>query len=112
MTQFESAYDEFLNRGAAVVVIAAQKLNGLFKGKKQIQQRKYRFPVLFDENREVTRAFGVHHAIGIDAFNIARPAIFVINAEGKICWIAVSPSQTERPRLEDILTAIEACGKY
>jgi len=68
--------------------------------------------VLFDEKREVTRAYGVYHALGVDAYNIAHPATFVVAADGKICWIAVSPSQNERPRLEDIFAAIEACGKY
>ena len=52
------------------------------------------------------------HALGVDAYNIAHPATFVVAADGKICWIAVSPSQNERPRLEDLFAAIEACGKY
>lgn len=112
MTQFESAYDEFLKRGAAVVFIAAQKIDGLFKGKEHVRKRKYPFPVLFDESREVTRAYGVHHALGLDAYNLARRATFVVGPSGKICSIAVSPRQREGPRLEDIFAAIESCGKY
>jgi peroxiredoxin len=112
MTQFESAYDEFTKRGAAVVFIAAQKIDGLFKGKEHVQKRRYPFPVLFDERREVTRAYGVHHAIGLDAYNIARRATFVVGPAGRICSIAVSPQQREAPRLEDVLAAIEACDKY
>lgn len=112
MTQFESAYDEFSQRGAAVVFIAAQKIDGLFKGKEHVQKRRYPFPVLFDETREVTRAYGVHHALGVDAYNIARRATFVVGREGKICSIAVSPQQREAPRLEDVLAAIEACDRY
>ena len=112
MTQFESAYDEFKTRDAAVVFVAAQKIDGLFKGKEHVQKRKYPFPVLFDETREVTRAYGVHHALGLDAYNIARRATFVVGVDGKICWIAVSPQQREGPRLEDILAAIESCDKY
>jgi peroxiredoxin len=94
------------------VFIAAQKIDGLFKGKDHVQKRRYPFPILFDENREVTHAYGVHHALGIDAYNIARRATFVVSANGQICWIAVSPTQTEGPQLEDILTAIEFCDKY
>jgi peroxiredoxin len=112
MTQFESAYNQFLERNAGVVFIAAQKIDGLFKGKEHVEKRKYPFPVLFDETREVTRAYGVHHALGIDAYNIARRAVFVVGGEGKICWIAVSPQQREAPLVEDVLSAIEACGKY
>ena len=109
MTQFESAHDEFTKRGAAVVFIAAQKINGLFKGKEHVQKRRYPFPLLFDETRAVTRAYGVHHALGVDAYNIARRATFVIAGNGKICYIAVSPQQREAPNLEDICAAIEAC---
>jgi peroxiredoxin len=112
MTQFESAYDEFSKRQAGVVFIAAQKIEGLFRGKEHVQKRRYPFPILFDETRAVTRAYGVHHALGIDAYNIARRAAFVVGPGGKICWIAVSPHQREAPPIEDILSAIESCGKY
>ena len=112
MTQFESVYDEFIKRNAGVLFIAAQKIEGLFKGKLHVQKRKYPFPILFDETRDVTRAYGVYHALAMDAYNIARPATFVVGAEGKICWIAVSPNQRERPPIEDVLSAIESCEKY
>ncbi len=112
MTQFESAYHEFETRNAGVVFIAAQKIDGLFRGKEHVHKHRYSFPVLFDETRAVTRAYGVHHALGLDAYNIARRAAFVVGGEGKICWIAVSPQQREGPRLEDVFAAIEACGKY
>jgi len=112
MTQFESAYQEFTTRNAGVVFIAAQKINGLFRGKEHIHKHAYPFPVLFDEKRAVTRAYGVYQALGVDTFNLARRALFVVGPEGRICWIGVSPHQREAPPLGDILTAIEACGKY
>ena len=106
MAQLESSYAEFTKRGAGLVVIAAQKIEGLFKGKEHIQKQKYPFPVLFDETRQVTRAYGVHHAIGADAFNIAHPATFIVRPDGKIGWIAISPNQVERPDIGDVLKAI------
>ena len=112
MTQFESAYDQFQKRGASVFFIAAQKIDGLFRGKAHVEKHEYPFPLLFDETRKTTRDYGVYHAIGMDAYNIAHPATFVVGRDGKICWIAVSPSQHERPRLEDVFAAIEACDKY
>jgi peroxiredoxin len=102
----ESSYAEFTKRGAGLFVIAAQKIEGLFKGKEHIQKHQYPFRVLFDETRQVTRAYGVHHAIGADAFNIAHPATFIVRADGKIGWIAISPNQVERPAIDDILNAI------
>jgi peroxiredoxin len=106
MTQLESSYSEFEKHGAGLVVIAAQKIDGIFRGKKHIQQHDYPFPVLFDENRRVTRAYGVYHRLGVDAFNIAHPATFVVGPDGKVSWIALSPNQVERPETEDILKAI------
>ena len=95
-----------------MIFIAAQKIDGLFKGKAYLEKHQYPFPVLFDETREVTRAYGVHHALGIDAYNIARRSLFIIGPDGRICWIAVSPKQTEAPDLPSVLNAIESCGKY
>ena len=92
--------------------IAAQKIDGLFKGKEHIRKHTYPFPLLFDEKREVTQAYGVYQAFGIDTIHLARRATFVIGGEGKICWIGVSPHQREAPAVPDILSAIEACGKY
>ena len=37
------------------------------------------FFILVDESREVTKRYGVWHRIGLDAWNIARPALFVID---------------------------------
>src|SRR2546423_6481482 len=112
MAQVESSYGEFTQRNAAAVFVAAQKIDGFFKAKEHVRNKKYPFPVLFDETRKVTRAYGVYHAFGHDAYNIAPPATFVIGPAGRICWIAVSTNQHERPQLSDILSAIAACDKY
>jgi peroxiredoxin len=95
-----------------VAFIAAQKIDGLFKGKQYVQKHAYPIPILFDETRTVTRAYGVYQAIGIDTINLARRATFVIDADGRISWIGVSPHQREAPTIQEILSAIEACGKY
>ncbi len=90
-----------------VVFIAAQKIDGITGGRKFIEKRGYRFPILFDAERETTRAFGVYHLVGIDAFRIAYPAAFLIDPSGKILWIAVSRSQTELPTIDEFLSAID-----
>jgi peroxiredoxin len=107
MAQVESSIAEFGKRNAAVVIIAAQKIEGFSKAKEFVEKQKYHFPLLFDENRKVTRTYGVYHAFGIDAINIAHPATFVIGRDGKISWIAVSPNQLERPSTEVILGEID-----
>jgi peroxiredoxin len=106
MAQFESSYEEFTKRHAGLLVIAAQKIEGLFRGKEHVAQHRYPFPILFDENRRVTRAYGVYHRLGVDAFNIAHPATFLVDRGGKVSWIAVSPNQIERPSTEDTIAAL------
>ena len=95
-----------------MVFIAAQKIDGMFKGKEYLRRHTYPFDVLFDETREVSRRYGVHQTIGLDAYNIARRSIFIVGRGGRLCWIAVSPTQFEAPDLRAILDAIEACDKY
>jgi peroxiredoxin len=107
MAQVESSYEAFRKRNAAVVFVAAQKIEGLFNGKEHVENKKYPFPVLFDQTRKATRAYGVYHALGHDAYNIAHPATFVIDRDGRVRWIAISPNQHERPAIQDTLTAID-----
>ena len=111
MAQVESSFHEFERRRVKVVFIAAQKREGLFRGKKFVENHTYPFPILFDETRSITRAYGVHHALGLDAVNIAKRSVFLVDGEGTIRWIAVSPRQTEAPSIQDILQAIESFGR-
>jgi peroxiredoxin len=62
------------------------------------------FPVLCDEDRAVIKAYGVWHPIGIDAFNMARPASFLIDGQSRaIRFMFVGSNQFERTDLATIL---------
>lgn len=66
------------------------------------------FPVLCDEDRAVIKRYGVWHRIGIDAFNMARPASFLIDGNTRtIRYMFVGSSQFERADLESILSAAD-----
>ena len=106
MAQLEPAYSKFQELGARLVIIAAQKIEGWFRGKEYVHQKQYPFPVLFDETRQVTRSYGVYQAIGKDGLHIAHPATFIVGRDSRIAWIGVSPNQTERPAPADILDVI------
>ncbi len=64
------------------------------------------FDVLIDETREVVKAYGVWHRIGLDAWNIARPAVFLIDRDRSIRYSFIGRSQTQFPTHEEILRAI------
>ena len=107
----ESAWDEFDQRGVRIVCIAAQKIDGVGRAKRFVEKHNYKFPILFDETRETTKAYGVYHRIGLDAYRIARPGVFLLDEVQTVQWIAVSPNQTKFPTHAQILEAIAAAGK-
>ena len=66
------------------------------------------FPILCDEDRAVIKRYGVWHPIGIDAFNMARPASFLIDGVTRaIRFVFVGSTQFERADLDAILRAAD-----
>ena len=66
------------------------------------------FPILCDEDRAVIKQYGVWHPIGIDAFNMARPASFLIDGQTRaIRYMFVGSNQFERADLETILGVVD-----
>jgi peroxiredoxin len=107
MAQFESGKDEIKRTGASVLFIAAEKRSGLFKPEKFLAEHPVSFPFLLDEDRRVTKEYGVYHRLGKDAFNIARPATLVVDRGGVIRFIHVGADQHDRVGLERVLAAVK-----
>ena len=45
--------------------------------RRYIEETGLPFDILIDERRDMLRAYGVWHRVGLDAWNIARPAVFL-----------------------------------
>jgi peroxiredoxin len=60
-----------------------------------------------DESRDVLKAYGVWHAFGMSAWNIARPALFLIDRSGAIRYSFIGQRQEEFPSHEEILQALD-----
>jgi peroxiredoxin len=71
-----------------------------------IEETGLPFDILIDERRDVSRAYGVWHRIGIDALNIARPAVLLIDRDATIRYSFIGDSQREYPTQGEILAAI------
>lgn len=71
--------------------------------KRYIEDTGLPFNILVDEHREVAKAYGVWHRAGIDAWNIARPAAFLIDANGIIRSIFVAGRQEEFASIVDLV---------
>jgi peroxiredoxin len=60
------------------------------------------FHVLIDEDRSAAKAYGVWHRLGLDAWNTARPSVFLLDREGIVRALWVSDRQDEFPAAEEI----------
>jgi glutaredoxin-dependent peroxiredoxin len=72
-----------------------------------IEETGLPFDILIDERRDVLRAYGVWHRIGLDAWNIARPAVFLIDTDRRIRYSFIAGQQREFPTQEEILREID-----
>ena len=69
----------------------------------------YPFPVLCDPERAVVKAYGVWHPLGLDSFNTAHPACFLIDSRGaRIRYAFVGTSQFARAPLDELLRRAES----
>ena len=107
MAQFEPLVAEIEESGAQLVYIAAEKRSGFFHPEKYFAKCPASNPFLLDEDRSVTKAYGLYHRIGMDAFNIAHPATLVVDREGTVRYIYRGVNQTDRAPLELMMAAVK-----
>ena len=65
------------------------------------------FPLLTDKEREVIKSYGVYHWLGLDAYNIARPATFVIDKGLIIRFMYIGSHQFDLVKHADIVAALK-----
>jgi peroxiredoxin len=111
MTQFESQKQKIAKAGAQLAYIAAERRDGVWKPGKYLEKHPISFPFLLDEDSAVTKEYGLYHAIGIDAFDIAHPATLVIDRRGTVHWIYRGDNQFDRAPLDEVLNAVQKIGK-
>ena len=72
-----------------------------------IEETGLPFDILIDERRDTVRDYLVWHRVGLDAWNISRPAVFLVNQDGSIPYSFVGDNQREFPTQDDILAAVK-----
>jgi len=110
MAQFESQKEKVAKAGAQLVYIAAERRDGVWKPGKFLEKHPISFPFLLDEDSAVTKEYGLYHAIGFDAFDIAHPATLVIDRRAVVRWIYRGDNQYDRAPLDEVLTAVREIG--
>jgi peroxiredoxin len=86
------------------VTVVAQRSDAV---RRYVEETGLPFNILVDESRETLKAYGVWHRIGLDAWNIARPALFLIDPGGSIRYSFIAESQEEFPSHDEILQALD-----
>jgi peroxiredoxin len=107
MAQFEPFKQEIEQAGAQLVFVAAEKRNGIFQPAKSLAKHPVSFPFLLDEDRSMTKAYGLYHRVGHDAIHIARPATLVIDDAGVVRFIYRGVNQNDRIPVAAILEALK-----
>jgi peroxiredoxin len=95
---------DYTRLGASVVAVVAQPSE---KVKRYVEDTGLPFDILVDEHRETVKAYGVWHSVGVDAWNISRPALFLIDRQGVIRYLFVANWQTEFPEHGEIVRELE-----
>ena len=89
-----------------VLVVAQQSENV----KRYIEETGFPLNILVDESRDVLKAYGVWHRVGLDALNIARPSLFLIDPDRRIRYSFVADRQHEFPSHDEIRAALDTLG--
>ena len=111
MTQFESRKEEIAAAGAQLAFIAAEKRDGMWKPGKFLEKHPISSVFLLDEDRTVTKSYGLHHGLGTDAINIAHPATLVIDRGGVLRYIYRGDNQLDRAPLDEVIQVLQEIGK-
>src|ERR1035437_4368198 len=116
MTQFEWLRPEIEAARAQLAFIAAEKRDGEWKPGRFLEKHPIASVFLLDEDRTVTKAYGLHHALGTDAINIAHPATLVIGRDhdgsdndrgGIVRYIYRGANQLDRAPLDEVLQVLK-----
>jgi peroxiredoxin len=106
MAQLEPHKEDIEKLGASLVYIAAEKREGVWNPAKYLGEHPVSFPFLLDEDRAVTKAYGLYHAFGHDAFRIAHPSTLIVDQSGVVRYIYRGENQTDRAPVEEVLDAL------
>jgi peroxiredoxin len=110
MAQFEPYKDKIENAGT-LAFMAAEKHDRTYKNPVQhFRENPIPFLYLLDEDRSVSKQYGVYTRFDLQSINIAKPATFIVGREGMITFAYVG-GRTDRAPLEQVIAAFEETAK-
>lgn len=64
------------------------------------------FPLLVDKTRNVIKNYGVYHWLSLEAYNIARPATFIIDKTGTIQYMYIGTHQFDLVNQTELIESL------
>jgi peroxiredoxin len=110
MAQLEPEKSNIEEIGTTLAYVAAEKRGGLWKPAKYLSSHPVAFPFLLDEDRAVTKTYGLYHALAHDAFRIAHPATLIVDRGGVVQYIYRGENQIDRAPIEEVMAALRQIG--
>jgi peroxiredoxin len=71
-----------------------------------LREHPVSFPFVLDENRSVTKTYGLYHALAGDAFRIAHPATLIVDGGGIIRYLYRGENQMDRAPVEEVMAEL------
>jgi peroxiredoxin Q/BCP len=102
----QTRLEDFEKQDAQVLAIAVDPPD---KSREIVEAYGLTFPVLSDTQGEAIEAYGVVHVMGdpINETDIARPATFIVDREGRVAWRHLPENWRIRPRPDELLEELD-----
>jgi peroxiredoxin len=101
--------DKFAARGVALVAVSVDPEDVT---RKLCEKQGYMFTFLSDIKAEVIRRYDLLHAGGFGGADIARPAEFLLDANGKVLWLNLTEDYKVRSKAEEILKVMDSLAAH
>lgn len=99
-------HQELRKRGGTVLAISVDPPD---KARTVVENNKLAFPILCDESREVTKAYGLLHPGGSpDGKDVPVPAHLLLDRSGIVVWEHVAKRIQDRPDPAVVIEAVRA----
>lgn len=98
--QLQRYYPLYQQVGVQVAMVLGQTFP---KTAAYLEKNPLPFPLLTDEERSVIKEYGVYQRFGLDAYNMSRPAVFLIDFGRRIQYIHVGRNQFDIPPQDFLL---------
>lgn len=91
------------NQGGEVLAISTDTVEDAAR---LARRRKIDFPLLADPELSVIDAYGLRHEKGGPYGDVARPAVFILDRDGRVAWRDLTGNWRVRVRPEEVLRVL------